>query len=282
MEQLIQYATKASFYSGEFGGNVGWPAAGMGYVFVTEENRLIMVDGGHGEDAETLLRLLRKVTGEGRPTVDLWIVTHPHLDHYGVLREIAARDDLRERVDVREIMWCFPADFRDRNGNAPCKKANRHMREVCATLHAAERAPQTEEQISIDGLTFRFLFVPTDCGGLTNSNSLSLIFTVKSPRKTVLITGDACPITMQFCVDRYGNALKSDILQLPHHGLCDTGNAEFYRLVGADTLLIPISEAGDRAMKSGVYGEATGANLSAEKMATAVHRAYEGLAVLPL
>ena len=77
MDKLIQYSTKASRYDGEFGGDAGWPAAGMGYVFVTEENRLIVVDGGHGEDAEALLHLLRELKGEETPTVDLWIVTPP-------------------------------------------------------------------------------------------------------------------------------------------------------------------------------------------------------------
>jgi beta-lactamase superfamily II metal-dependent hydrolase len=276
MDKLIQYSTKASRYDGEFGGDAGWPAAGMGYVFVTEENRLIVVDGGHGEDAEALLHLLRELKGEETPTVDLWIVTHPHLDHYGVLREIAAKEDLRGKVNLRELLWYFPADFRDRNGKAPCDKANDRLKEVCDALGAEARVPRIGERITVDGLELTFLFVPTDCSGLTNPNSLSLIFRVKSPRKTVLMTGDACPVTMQFCVDHYGDALKSDVLQLPHHGLCDTGHGEFYRLVGADTLLIPISEAGDSAMKSGVYGEAVAANLVAEKLAKAVYPAYEG------
>lgn len=282
MDKLIQYSTKASRYHGAFGGDAGWPAAGMGYVFITQANRLIVVDGGHGEDAEDLLALLRDVTGEAIPAVELWIVTHPHLDHYGVLREIAARDDLREQVTVRAFSWYFPADFRDRNGNAPCEKANRHMREVCASLGAAARIPQSGESVTADSLELTFLFVPTDCGGLTNPNSLSLILAVKSRRKTVLITGDACPVTMQFCAERYGNALMADILQLPHHGLCDTGNAAFYRLVGADTLLIPISQAGDAAMRSGMYGEATAANRVAEERAAEIYRAFEGTVTLEL
>ncbi len=276
MEKLIQYRTKASRYTGEFGGAVGWPAAGMGYVFVTEHGRLLVVDGGHEEDAEPFLELLTELSGGSVPTVELWVVTHPHLDHYGILRELAARDDLRERIAVRELAWCFPAEFRDRNGKAPCGKANSHMKEIREALGAAARTPKMGERITTDGTEMTFLFVPEGCEGLTNPNSLSLIFTVKSRRKTVMMTGDACPVTMQYCADTYGEALKADILQLPHHGLCDTGNPDFYRLTDADTLLIPISEAGDRAMRSGVYGEATAANLVAEELAEVVWRAFEG------
>ena len=276
MDKLIQYPTRASLYNGEFGGEAGWPAAGMGYVYVIDEARAVVVDGGHGEDAEDLPALLRKATGKDIPTVDLWIITHPHLDHYGAIRELASREDLRGRVLIGEIMWYFPAEFRDRNGNAVCVKANGHMAEIREALGAAAHHPVEGERITVGGLELTVLFVPFHCGGLTNPNSLSLIFTVKSHRKTVMMTGDACPVTMGYCVKRYGTTLKSDVLQLPHHGLCDTGNAEFYRLVGAKTLLIPISEAGDRAMRSGMYGEATAVNSVADELAAEVYRAYEG------
>ena len=56
MEKLIQYCTKASLYDGKFGGTAGWPAAGMGYILVSECNRLTVIDGGHGEDAEALVK----------------------------------------------------------------------------------------------------------------------------------------------------------------------------------------------------------------------------------
>jgi glyoxylase-like metal-dependent hydrolase (beta-lactamase superfamily II) len=281
MSQLFQYCTRASLYNGPFGDGSPWPAAGMGYVFVTEDRHLIVVDGGHGADAGAFLELLCEIAG-GAPAVDLWIVTHPHGDHYGAIREIAAREELRKTVTVKELWWYFPPEFRDWNGKAPCEAANRHLREICASLGAVEHTPRIGETVTVGGLRLDMLFVPVDCSEIHNPNSLSLIFTVKSPDKTVLITGDAFADTLGYCAERYGEALKSDILQLPHHGLCDTGLPDFYRLVGAETLLIPISEAGDRCMRSGIYGDATAANLVAEKMAAKIHRAYEGTVAVEL
>lgn len=281
MPKLIQYRTLASLYSGPFGDGSPWPAAGMGYVFVTENRHLIVVDGGHGADAEPFLDLLTEAAGE-TPVVDLWMVTHPHGDHYGALREIATREDLRGRISVKELWWYFPPEFRDGKGKAPCEGANRHLREICTALGAVEHIPRMGETATVDGLTLEMLFVPADCGDIHNPNSLSLIFTVKSSAKTALITGDAFADTLGYCAERYGEALKSDILQLPHHGLCDTGLPAFYRLAGAETLLIPISEAGDRCMRSGIYGDATAANLVAEELATTVHRAFEGTVAVEL
>lgn len=39
MSKLIQYCTQASLYNGPFGDGSPWPAAGMGYVFVSGEIR---------------------------------------------------------------------------------------------------------------------------------------------------------------------------------------------------------------------------------------------------
>ncbi len=276
MSSLIQHCTNASRYDGPFGGNVGWPAAGMGYVFTTEQKHLIVIDGGHSEDAEDLITLLTEQAGNKTATVDLWILTHPHLDHYGALREIAARDDLRAQVQVKKMAYYFPVEFRDRNGKAPCVKANDHMTAVCEALKAETHVPASGKRIIVDSLILDFLFVPYDCSALNNPNSLSLIFAVQGGHKRVMMTGDACPVTMQYCVEHYGENLKCDILQLPHHGLCDTGNADFYRLVGAEILLVPISAAGDRAMKSGVYGDAPLINRVAEDMAKVIYHAFEG------
>ena len=88
MEKLIQYCTKESLYNGAFDSTVGWHAAGMGYILVTEGGRLIVIDGGCPNDAEDFLALLEKTAG-GKPVVDLWIITHAHSDHFGVLNTIA-------------------------------------------------------------------------------------------------------------------------------------------------------------------------------------------------
>ena len=67
MEKLIQYCTNASLYDGEFGGSFGWPAAGMGYIIVSENGKLIVIDGGYGDDAENILSLLSENSNAESP-----------------------------------------------------------------------------------------------------------------------------------------------------------------------------------------------------------------------
>ena len=64
MDRLIQFCTQASLYNGEFGGSVGWPAAGMGYVFVTNANRLLVVYG----EAVAANRMAERIASVIHPT----------------------------------------------------------------------------------------------------------------------------------------------------------------------------------------------------------------------
>ena len=157
-----------------------------------------------------------------------------------------------------------------------------HFEEIHRVTGAAHHLPAVDEKQTVDGMTIHYLYTPTDVTILDNPNQLSLIFTVQGAGRKILFTGDAYHRTMQIAVWRYGNALKSDILQLPHHGLCDTGNMDFYKKADAKTVLIPISIAGDRTMRSDMYGDSPAVNRWAEDNADTVHKAFEGTVEIAL
>lgn len=289
MEKLIQYITNASLYDGAFDSISGWSAAGMGYIIVTENGKLIVIDGGYGDDAGGILELLRQNSKNEIVQVDLWIVTHPHFDHYGALRELSANPDLNEKIKVAKIIYWFPLEFVGKDGKA------RNLETACAKMElitsifgAEEHRPERGEKITVDGIEIEFLFVPDDCSYLNtgggNSNLVSLIFTVKGKNKKVMFTGDAYGRTMQITAWRYKGSLACDVLQMPHHGLCDAYNIDFYREVNAETLLIPISVAGHRAMHSDLYADREGRthNLWAENNAQRVYNAFDGTVEIEL
>ena len=93
-----------------------------------------------------------------------------------------------------------------------------------------------------------------------------------------MITGDAYRRSLQITAWRYAHKLKSDILQMPHHALCDVCCVDFYKFVNAEELLLPISSAGYRAMHSEYYTRLSDCqeNLRVEKEAKKVHKAFEG------
>ena len=121
MATLLQYQTKASLYDGPFNNEVGWPAAGMGYILKTESEKYVVIDGGHAEDAYSLLQLLLDNTNKALPEIEYWIHTHPHGDHYEALLEIARNPEYRNRIRVKHLLCYFPEEFCGANLDCPCK-----------------------------------------------------------------------------------------------------------------------------------------------------------------
>ena len=284
MGRFIQYRTSDSLYDGAFDSKVGWASAGLGNVVVTENGRLIVIDGGKANDAEDLLELLGSLVSNDVLQVDLWVITHPHLDHYGAIREISENENLRKGIAVKRFVWWFPEEFCDRNGNADALAyGNADMEKICRVMGAEAHRPARDEVIGIDEINIRFLYVPDDCSVLNtaggNPNLCSLIFTVAGTEKKVMVTGDAYGRTMKLTVWRYAKTLKCDVLQMPHHFCCDAYCDDFYKLVDPQIVLIPASIAGYRAMHTEYAGTEGGAtNLRAEARAEKVYRAFEGTA----
>lgn len=285
MGKFIQYRTRASLYDGPFDSVVGWSAAGIGDLIVTDGGRLIVIDGGRPEDAEDFLDLLEE-NAEGKPVVDLWIITHPHSDHYGAVRRICSEPDLLARLTIRQFMYYFPDEFVTRSGTCPNPGHNRLLGECSALAGAETVRPEPGMTVNIDGTEIEILYSPYDCRILNragNENFCSLILTVRGSSKKVMITGDANGRNMQAALWIDRKKLKSDILQMPHHGLCDAYNADFYREVNAGIVLIPTSIAGYRSMHNGLYsGAGIDANQWCEKNAAEVHLAFDGTVSLEI
>lgn len=246
MGTLIQLCTEASRKDECFTKGV-WPAAGMGYVFVTDSGRLLVIDGGETErDAETLVSLLEEKS-DGHPTVDLWIISHAHGDHYGALEIVAKTPALRERLTVSKICACtdIPVSFPE-NDQA-------RIAAIPGLLGCTQVTPHAGDVLTVDNLEIRMLYTWEDdpkLADVTSFNRLSLIFTVTGPEHRMMVIGDSTSTGPSVVRDRTDpTLLKSDFLQLAHHGL-DGGNIGFYRLVDPITVLIPCSLGGAKFIKA--------------------------------
>lgn len=275
-EIICQLCTEATNYNGEW----KWNAAGMAYLIRTKNNRLIAIDGGFKADVPHLLSKAQEMTGEERPTVAMWILTHPHLDHYGALLEMATNEEYRDIFNIEKLCYqitetpilplrgiSYEVDFNN-------------VHTITEGLGVPVVTPHTDDVFDIDGMKIRFFFTPEDdADRLSDVNSMSMVFRIKGTNKSVMFPGDAHHHSTSIVCFKYWNELKSDICQVSHHGL--TGAAEcFYAKVAAETLLTPISPAGDRFIQ-GLGAGHVGA-LFASKLAEREIKAYEGDTYLDL
>ncbi len=275
--KLVGYCTKDSLYDGAFNYSVGWKAAGMGYIIKTKTGKLIAVDGGNTVDARDFYALLQEYSDGGKIIVDHWILTHPHEDHVCSLIEMCKNEEIFENLTVKNLVYYFPYEFKDRNG-CTCHDYISEMRNAVFKLKAKAVEPYNGQVITVDDTEIRFLYVPTDYAQLNNTNHLSLIFTITSEKK-LMITGDAYKYSLEKLAEQYKTELKCDILQMPHHFLCDTGYLPFYKYADAQTVLLPTCIAGYKAMNNDpVYSKSENhlVNQFAAENADNVYKAFNG------
>ncbi|NMA94961.1 MAG: MBL fold metallo-hydrolase, partial [Clostridiales bacterium] len=72
---------------------------------------------------------------------------------------------------------------------------------------------------TIDGLTIEILFDSRYYEKMSNLNDTSLVYKLTLANKTtVLFLGDLAQIGGEYLADKHGIKLKSDIVQMSHHG----------------------------------------------------------------
>lgn len=274
-EKMLQLCTIQSRFNGEF----GWQAAGMSYLIHTAGNRFVAIDGGYAEDVPHLLRTMQGLSGEDVPRVALWILTHPHGDHYLALASIAADPELREKVCIEQLCFQLPESPILPGSGRSIEGDLLAVRTLAERLAVPVLTPHTGMKLNLDGIGLRFFSTPEDHDGLKDPNELSLVFQIIGPNRRVMITGDAYERSLNPVCWRFWDELKSDVCQLAHHGL-NGGSAAFYAKVAASTVLIPISASGDRYVRELRAGYVP--RLFAERMAAEVIPAYHGDAVVML
>jgi len=208
---------------------------GLSYVIRLRDGRYIVFDGGcpFEPDADSLMRSL-ETQAEGRPIrVAAWIMTHPHRDHYRNFpifwKKYAAS------VTIEKFLYNFP-DVRDTE-NIPRlllkeEIPNIRLFEECVRESGAQVYKTHTGQIyRVGGVRMEILSSPDDTyfPPINDLNHLSLVIRMEIEGQIILWGGDAFfPVAK--LAERFGSYLKSDILQVPHHGFVG-GREQEYALI---------------------------------------------------
>lgn len=220
---------------------------GMSLFFLLADGTFLIYDGGHNEsDADQLYRTLSEVAGENGLDgirISAWIITHIHSDHVGMFPSFLRKYGGRVRLDT-----VFLNRTSAEQGSAAADMAAAEQTVVDAvqtySTSTAIRRLQTGQEFWLADMRVEVLYTAADLrqGSLSDYNDACTVTRLTVNGKTVLITGDAAAGAWGTMVGRYGAALKSDILQVPHHGAAPGGTVEAYDLIDPDVLLWP---AGD-------------------------------------
>lgn len=195
------------------------------YTIYNPKRGLIVVDGGWVEDAAYVRKIISSLGKE----VDAWILTHPHQDHIGAFN--ALYPDLGD-IQVGEIYTVEMASPEVCQERAPWDSVAAYNDFLA--LHVPDLIYVHEGDIlNLCGLEvdiFSAYGEEVETRSKDYLNDGSMMFKVKGENQSFLFCADVGKSMSKYLLKRWGDDLKTDYLQMGHHGYGGLRN-KFYRKV---------------------------------------------------
>lgn len=235
------------------------------YVIKTKNNKIIVIDGGiETPNMETDIYLpaaIRSILGLGQNDyfeVEAWFLSHNHSDHINELAKMLMAYDSEANYKIKKVLFDFPAygteEYPDHNVdmyawenlkmgltnyatvNNIAVKGDSYYDDLNGSLINKESV-ERGLALNIDGVGIQVLQTWGDAndGKDVNNNSLVLRFTVEG--QTILFLNDLGLNGEQRLLNgKWKHLLKSDIVQMAHHGQNGISKAG-YEIIDADVHL---------------------------------------------
>ena len=186
------------------------------FIVTTGEGGVIVIDGGWADDADKLTRKLKEITGQDKPHVDAWFFTHAHDDHISAFNRIVAED--KGELTFDKVYYNFPStqffdNFEPTEAHA-LKKFYANLPKFADKICIVYQSDKYE----VKGAKFEYLYTADPNYQFNCINNSTSVFRMTLGGNTVLFLGDLGVDAGKKLLSLHGNNLKSDYVQMAHHG----------------------------------------------------------------
>lgn len=195
------------------------------YTIYNPRQGLIVVDGGWTEDADYVRSIIASLGNK----VDAWILTHPHQDHIGAFNVIYK--DLQDIV-VNKVYTVDMATPEECLAVAPWDSVDTYQDFWELGVWELEYL-YTGDVLDICGLQFEILNAygeHVEQNSHDYLNDGSMMFKVTGETQSMLFCADVGVSVSDYLLNRWGEQLQADYLQMGHHGYGGL-NDNFYQMV---------------------------------------------------
>jgi beta-lactamase superfamily II metal-dependent hydrolase len=245
------------------------PLSGMlmeGYLIKTPNDKIVVIDGGSGEtylEKAFMPSAIRAILGLKENEyfeIEAWFLSHAHSDHYGEMIMMFREYNERSNYKVNNIYFDFPDmasskfdpsdyslegleilqagmdNYAKVNGIA-CVPGYYHCLNGKVVNADAVANGLT---ITIDGVDFEILQTQSPEDDQVNGNSMVIrVVPSYENAKTCMFLNDTSVWSGAKLLKTYGAKLKSDVVQMAHHGQAGA-DKDVYEAIGAKLRLWPV------------------------------------------
>ena len=219
---------------------------GLSIIFTLSDGRLVVLDGGMPNEKNHLglLEAMRNASPDKDNIVIAgWYLSHAHIDHHGAAWQFILQH--LDKVKIEAFVLNYAADCHYENLTEDSwKKADdaqlfRGALEKISPdtkvikAHSGQVYYYGEEAVEIVYSVEDYYPEP-----LNYNNSSSLVLRLHAKGNTVMLLADTTHTSGARMMELHGDALKSDMVQIAHHGMW-ASYSQLYRYINAPVLLWP-------------------------------------------
>ena len=203
----------------------------MGYFIKTREH-LIAIDGGTKGDAENFLKHAKENGGK----IDYWFITHLHDDHMGTFIEVMKNNKIPVEniiLSINDLEWY-------KQNDETRYETIQEFFEIIQNkdIKSKVREVYLGENIQIDNVNCKVLAIKNSEITENAGNNQSMVVKFNVGGKSILFLGDAGEEEGNKLLNMFPNELKSDIVQMAHHGQAGVSK-EVYEKISPEICLWP-------------------------------------------
>lgn len=215
---------------------------GLLYIIRLRDGRFVVIDGGYDRDrgVDLFVSNIRALaTDPQNITIAAWIFTHSHGDHVGMFRRLSKYDGIKKILNIERFIFNFPS------AEQYSVMGEGYPSALYTAMSAFPNAKRVKahpgQKFAFGGVEIEYystieLIAPEDCD---TGNTVSAVFSLTAEGQKIMFLGDSSTKMTATLVKCYGTALKSDIVQVAHHGATG-GSVALYKLIDMKVALWPL------------------------------------------